>query len=92
VTEHYVTKHIGLASFILYCRPDSYVSTAKAGEWSALFTFTDPDDCEALEVAFFNTDGVAVTDARALLDCARTIKRTVSESNKSPDGVYRRED
>lgn len=89
MNETYVTKHHGLASFLLYSHPDSYLETEQIGEYSFLFRFDDADKCIASETAFF--DGVGVTNAKELTDCTRTIRQTTAEARKSPDGIYRRE-
>lgn len=89
MSETYITKHHGLASFLLYQRPDSYISPEQVGEFSFLFRFDDLDKCLASEVDFFG--GVGVTNAKALTDCTKTIRQTTAEARKSPDGVYRRE-
>jgi hypothetical protein len=86
--NNYVTRHVGLASVLLYQNPASYVCTRKAAQCFPLFEFAAPDDCLALETLFFSKEGVAVADARALLDCSKSIRETVAEAAKAPDGVY----
>lgn len=89
MNETYVTKHHGLASFLLYSHPDSYISTEQIGAFSFLFRFDDMDKCLASELAFFA--GVGVTNAKELTDCTKTIRQTTAAARKSPDGIYRRE-
>jgi hypothetical protein len=91
MTDNFFTKHLDLAAFLLYSRPDAFISTTKTGPYSASFEFADEDDCAALSVVFFAKDGVPVADARALLDCVRIVRQTMSEAAKSPDRVYLRE-
>lgn len=88
--NEYVTKHHGLASFLLYQYPDAYISTEKIGEFTFIFRFSDPDKCIAAEVEFF--DGTVVADARTLTDCTKVIRQTTTKARKSPDGIYRRDE
>jgi hypothetical protein len=86
--NNYVTRHVGLASYLLYQNPASYVCTRKSAQCFPLFEFSAPDDCLAMETLFFSEEGVAVADARALLDCSKSIRATVAEAAKAADGIY----
>jgi hypothetical protein len=91
MTELYETRHVGLAAFLLYQRSDLYVSTQQIGPASTMFSFSNPEDCVCLEVVFFSQEGVAVADAKALLECSRTIRQTIAQASRSQDGTYRPE-
>jgi len=80
----FTTKHFGLAAFLRYVLGDeAHVSTIRFENGIGL-SFDDPDNrCKDLQRAFFTTEGAAVGDARALLDCSRQITDTIFEAKRS---------
>lgn len=78
------TCHQGLASFLRYAKGDAaHLRTVRDESGRMAFEFTDDGTCEELSYLFFSDDcgeGAAVGNARALLECQREIRKTISDA------------
>jgi hypothetical protein len=92
-TNEYTTRHVGLASFLRYCLGDqAHVATGKAHNGTFNFFFDDADEkCREFENAFFGEEGVAVGDARALLECSKDVRTTIAKASRAGDGTWEAE-
>jgi hypothetical protein len=90
--SEYSTKHIGLATFLIYVLGDAaHLATEAEHERSCRFHFDDPNrQCKALGDAFFSPEGAAIDDARALLECKNQIVNSTKAARHSPDGTWER--
>jgi hypothetical protein len=91
--NQFSTAHLGFASFLFYCLgDDSFVKTIRevnGTKFTHHFVFNDAEGvCPNLNSEFFSPDGAQVGDARALLECNRTIKRTIRSCDLSPNGTW----
>lgn len=87
------TKHLGCASFLRFALGDhAHLSTVMDG--GTVYTFEDdpPGRCRELSDQFFAHGSVAVSDARALLECNRDMKQTAAAARNSTDGLWVRGD
>jgi len=79
--SRYRTCHQGCASVLRFVFGDaSHSRTYRRSDGRISFEFIDPED-KAAEIAqmFFEPEGIATSDARALLECDRAVRLTVGE-------------
>ena len=90
--SEYLTKHIGLASFLTYVLGDSAHLATEVEDGKCRFYFDDPtNQCKALGDAFFSPEGAAIDSARELLECKHQIVNSTKLARNSPDGLWERE-
>ena len=85
------SRHFGCSAFLLYVLGnDAHLATIRS-ERGFSFVFADDGTVRQSADEFFSEQGVAVANARLLLDCGRELKRTIAEAIASPEGVWQRE-
>ena len=81
VDQTYLTRHFGLAATLRFCLGDNaHISTwVEPGTKRISFEFANPDGvCEKLAPVFFSEQGMAIGNARDLIEAAREVKKTMS--------------
>lgn len=81
--NRFSTRHVGLASFLLYVLGDDSLSSVTQGHSGCVVAFDDPEQrSHELQSAFLSAEGVCIGNAMPLLECSRTIRHAISVANR----------
>lgn len=90
--QTYSTRHVGLAVCLRFILGDVAHLSTNVTERGSEFVFADSGDCRELASQFFSDDGIAIGNARELLEIARELRRTTAQAHVSPARVWQASD
>ena len=88
--NEWACRNVNASMFIRYALGDESHIRTELNAGRATCVFSD-DRARQLQLEFFG-EAVAIGDLRAFLEVARAVRTTIRAAEKSPDGIWRREE